>query len=59
MRVDEIDRIEAERKLSHAKGSFGSGLIRTRLKNTSETAIMLSIVALNLHRIGRIFCAIY
>jgi len=57
MRADEIDRIEAERKLSHAKGSFGLGLIRTRLKDTSETAIALSIVALNLHHIGRIFRA--
>jgi hypothetical protein len=59
MRADEIDRIEAERKLSHAKGSFGLGLIRTRLKDTSETAIALSIVALNLHHIGRILCIVY
>ena len=59
MRTDEIDRIEAERKLSHAKGSFGLGLIRTRLKNTSETAIALSIVALNLHHIGRILRAVF
>lgn len=44
MRVDEIDRIEVERQLSHAKGSFGLGLIRTKLKSTSETAIALSIV---------------
>jgi len=59
MRADEIDRIEAERKLSHAKGSFGLGLIRTRLKGTSETVIALSILALNLHNIGRILCAIF
>jgi len=59
MRADEIDRIEAERRLSHAKGSFGLGLIRTRLKDTSETAIALSIVALNLHNIGRILRTIY
>ena len=59
MRADEIDRIEAERKLSHAKGSFGLGLIRTRLKDTSETAIALAIVALNLHHIGRILRALY
>ena len=59
MRTDEIDRIEAERKLSHAKGSFGLGLIRTRLKDTSETAIALAIVALNLHHIGRILRAVY
>jgi len=59
MRADEIDRIEAERRLSHAKGSFGLGLIRTRLKDTSETAIALSILALNLHNIGRILHTIY
>ena len=59
MRTDEIDRIEVERRLSHAKGSFGLGLIRTRLKDTSETAIALSIVALNLHNIGRILCTFY
>jgi hypothetical protein len=59
MRADEIDRIEAERKLSHAKGSFGLGLIRTRLKDTSETAIALSILALNLHHIGRILYTIF
>jgi len=59
MRTDEIDRIEAERKLSHAKGSFGLGLIRTRLKDTSETAIALAIVALNLHHIGRVLRAVY
>jgi hypothetical protein len=57
MRTDEIDRVEVERKLSHAKGSFGLGLIRNRLKETSETAIALSIIALNLSQIGRILCA--
>jgi len=59
MRADEIDRIEAERKLSHAKGSFGLGLIRTRLKDTSETAIALAIVALNLHNLGRILRIVF
>jgi len=54
LRADEIDRVEAERKFSHAKGSFGLGLIRTRLKQTSETAIALSILALNIARAGRI-----
>jgi hypothetical protein len=54
MRTDEIDRIEVERQLSHAKGSYGLGLIRARLKDTSETAIALSIVALNLHHLEQI-----
>jgi len=53
-RADEIDRVEVERKFSHAKGSFGLGLIRTRLKETSQTAIALSILALNIARAGRI-----
>ena len=54
IRADEIDRIEAERRLSHAKGSFGLGLIRSKLKSTSETAIAMAIVAMNLHNIWRI-----
>jgi len=58
-RKDEIDRVEAERKLSHAKGSFGLGLIRTRLKQTSETAIALSIIALNIALAGRILRALF
>jgi len=53
-RNDEIDRIEAERKLSHAKGSFGLGLIRTRLKQTSKTAIALSILTLNIAYVGQL-----
>jgi len=59
IRADEIDRIEVERKFSYAKGSFGLGLIRTRLKETSETAIALSILSLNLAHIGRILRALF
>lgn len=54
IRKDEIDRIEVERKFSHAKGSFGLGLIRARLKATSQTAIALSILALNIAQAGRV-----
>jgi len=57
-RADEIDRVEVERKFSHAKGSFGLGLIRTRLKETSQTAIALSILALNIAHAGRILRAL-
>lgn len=57
-RVDEIERIEVERKFSHAKGSFGLGLIRSRLQNTSKTTISLSIIALNLAFIRRIASSI-
>jgi IS5 family transposase len=59
IRADEIDRVEVERAFSHAKGSFGLGLIRTRLKETSETTIALSIIALNLSRIGRLLRTLF
>ena len=59
IRTDEIDRIEVERQISHAKRSFGLGLIRIRLKETSETSIALSIVVLNLSRIERNLCAVF
>jgi len=55
IRKDEIDRIEVERKFSLAKGSFGLGLIRTKLKETSETAIAIAILALNIAFITRVF----
>jgi hypothetical protein len=53
-RRDETNRIAVERQFSYAKGSFGLGLIRAKLKETSETAIALSIIALNIAHIGRI-----
>ena len=59
MRTDEIERIEVERKFSHAKGSFGLGLIRTKLKETTRASIALSIIALNLSHIGRILCTFF
>jgi len=58
-RKDETDRIEVERRFSHAKGSFGLGLIRTKLKETSETAIALSVVLLNIAYIGRILHTLF
>lgn len=54
IRKDEIDRVGVEREFSYAKGSFGLGLIRSKLKDTSKTAIALSILALNIAHIGRI-----
>ncbi len=51
---DNCDRVEVERAFSHAKGKFGLGHIRARLKETTGSAIALSIVALNL---ARIWCA--
>ena len=58
-RKSEIDRIEVERKFSQAKGSHGLGLIKCRLKNTSLTAIALSIVALNIAHIWRVLWMIF
>jgi len=51
---DNCDRVEVERAFSLAKGKYGLGLIRARLKETTQSAIALSILALNL---GRIWCA--
>jgi hypothetical protein len=58
-RQNEIDRIEVERKFSQAKGSHGLRLIKTRLKNTSLTAIALSIVSLNIAQIIRLILWIF
>ena len=52
---DNCDRVEVERAFSLAKGKYGLGLIRSRLKETTQSAISLSILALNL---GRIWCAL-
>jgi hypothetical protein len=53
---DNCDRVEVERAFSLAKGKYGMGLIRARLKETTQSAIALSILALNL---SRIWCAFF
>ena len=53
---DNCDRVEVERAFSLAKGKYGLGLIRARLKETTQSAIALSILALNLERI---WCAFW
>ena len=58
-RIDEIDRIEVERKFSHAKGSFGLALIRAKLSDTSQTAIALSILALNIAQAARVLRVLF
>lgn len=58
-RKNEIDRIEVERKFALAKGSFGLGLIRTKLKQTSLASIALSILALNIAQAVRVLCAFF
>jgi hypothetical protein len=57
IRKDAIDRIEVERKFSLAKGSFGLALIRAKLQATTQTAIALSILALNIAQAGRVLRA--
>jgi hypothetical protein len=47
-KLDEIERNAIERKIAHAKGSFSLDLITTRLAATSETAIAMSITAMNI-----------
>jgi len=58
-RQEQIDRIEVERKFSQAKGSFGLGLIRAKLKETSQTAIALSILMVNIAHIGNILRTLF
>jgi hypothetical protein len=57
--MDETERVEVERKFSHAKQSFGLGLIRTRLQTTTKTAIALSILSLNIAYIAAILHALF
>jgi IS5 family transposase len=48
---DNCDRVEVERQFSLAKRKCGLGQIYTRLQETSQSVIALSIVALNLRKI--------
>jgi hypothetical protein len=58
-RQAEIDRIEVERKISHAKSSYGLNLIRSKLKETSKTAIALSLLCLNIHKAVRLLFILF
>ncbi len=51
---DNVDRIEVKRKFSLAKCKFGLGLIRTKLKDTTKSSIMVVVVAMNDDRITRL-----
>lgn len=51
---DQVERIEVERKISQAKGSYGLGLIRAKLKETSLTAVSLSVLLLNMAQAGKL-----
>lgn len=52
---DNKDRIEVERKFSLAKRKFGLGLLYTKLKNTTEASIILSVIAMNIERLAAMF----
>lgn len=52
---DSKDRIEVERKFSLAKRKFGLGLLCTKLKNTTEASILLSVIAMNIDRLAAMF----
>lgn len=52
---DNKDRIEVERKFSLAKHKFGLGLLYTKLKNTTEASILLSVIAMNIDRLAAMF----
>lgn len=48
---DDIDRIAIEGRFGVGKRRYGLGLIKTKLKETSETAIHLSVLVLNLEKL--------
>ena len=47
---DELDRIAIEGKFDEGKRKYGLGLIKEKLKETSETTIMINLIAMNLAR---------
>ena len=55
--ADICERVEVERRISLAKRKCGLGLLTTRLKETTASAIALSIVVLNLRKIQCAFFA--
>jgi len=49
---DNVDRIEVERSFSLAKRCYSLGLIKTKLEETTLTAISLSIFVMNLFKVS-------
>ncbi|MDW7729695.1 MAG: transposase, partial [Bacillota bacterium] len=49
-RQDELDRIAIEGKFGEGKRKYGLGLIKEKLKETSETTIMINLIVMNLAR---------
>lgn len=56
---DNTDRVEVERAFSLAKGSYGLGLIRTRLEDTTRGSIILSILVMNINRKLKMFLRLF
>ena len=56
---DNDDRVEVERAFSLAKGSYGLGLIRTKLEETTRGSIVLSILVMNINRKLRMFLRLF
>ena len=52
---DNTDRIEVEREFSLAKRCFGLGLITTKLDITTRSSIQLSIIAMNISNLAKVF----
>ena len=55
---DNADRVEVERAFSLAKGSYGLGLIRTKLEETTRGSIVLSILVMNINRKLKMFLSL-
>ena len=57
--IDETERIEIERKFSLAKRKCGIGLIVTRLEETTCHCLAMSILLLNLRKLGKVLFTIF
>ena len=57
--IDEAERVEVERKFSLAKRKCGIGLIVTRLQETTCHCLAMSVLLLNLRKIGKVLLAIF
>lgn len=55
--IDEAERVDVERKFSLAKRKCGIGLIVTRLKETTCHCLAMSVLLLNLRKIGKVLLA--
>ncbi len=58
-RIDEAFRNRIEGKFGQAKRKFGLDLIKTKLKETSETAIAITFLVVNLSQLLRQFLLLY